>query len=134
MNSIAKFLVAGGIASLINWLSRFVFSEIMPFTYAVAVAYVVGMVVGFVLYRNWVFERRGSMISGQIALFVIVNIFGMGAVALSSMELLNLTSTWFPQKAAEGSANLAGISIGAVVNYIGHRVVTFAARSTASQT
>ena len=51
----------------------------MPFSLAVLAAYVTGMVVAFVLFRELVFERASTGTSEQVRNFVIVNIVGMAA-------------------------------------------------------
>lgn len=125
--TIPRFLLAGGGASLVNWLARFGFSEFLPFAASVVAAYLMGMVVGFVLYRNWVFIDTVRPVSQQVVPFVAVNLFGLGAVALSAVGFahsLRLTGL-VDGHLAEGIGHLAAIAVGAVANYAGHRAITF---------
>ena len=62
----------------------------MPFSLAVLAAYATGMVVAFVLFREFVFERASTGTSEQVRNFVIVNIVGMGA----TWALANLLVYW----------------------------------------
>ena len=48
----ARFIIVGGIAALVNFLSRIVFSEWMTFPVAIIVAYLVGMLTAYILSRN----------------------------------------------------------------------------------
>jgi energy-coupling factor transport system substrate-specific component len=123
-----RFLVAGGIAALVNWLVRFPVELVLPFFAALVVATCVGMTCGFLLYRAWVFPGSTRPLSGQIRDFVIVNLTGqatmLGVAALARQLLI-----WAGVEVivAGASAHALGIAVGAVVNYLGHRHVTFTA-------
>jgi putative flippase GtrA len=76
-----RFLACGGFAAAVNWASRFAWNTIMPFSLAVLAAYATGMVVAFVLFREFVFDRGSTGTSEQVRNFVMVNIVGMAASA-----------------------------------------------------
>jgi energy-coupling factor transport system substrate-specific component len=126
-----RFLAAGSFASAVNWLARFPLSALMPFEAAVALAFLIGMSVGFGLYRAWVFPGSSLPLNAQIRRFLTVNAAAAVAVLLGSMVLLRLfllvglTST-----AAEALAHALAIGFGAIVNYFGHRALTFAKRGS----
>jgi energy-coupling factor transport system substrate-specific component len=123
-----RFLVAGGISALVNWLVRFPVEMVLPFFAALLVATCVGMTCGFLLYRGWVFPGSTRPIVGQIRDFIVVNLTGqvtMLGVAALARQLLILAQ--IETIIAGASAHALGIAIGAVVNYLGHRHVTFAA-------
>ena len=131
----ARFLVAGGLSSLVNWLVRFPLSTMMPFLGAVALAYAVGMAAGFMLYRSWVFPGSTLPFGTQAIRFVAINTLGLGTVLLAARlfvpvlglgDLLSLAH-------AEALGHGAAIATGAVVNFIGHRAVTFARRGRAAE-
>ncbi|NKE44147.1 GtrA family protein [Roseomonas frigidaquae] len=124
-----RFLLAGGSAAAINWLVRFPLSEVMPFLAAVLVAAVIGMLVGFVLYRHFVFaaSRRPLMLEARD--FFIVNLVSSVVVALIAAGLLALALRFgMAAKLAEAVAHAAAIGLGAVLNYFGHSLATFAPR------
>ena len=121
-----RFLACGGFAAAVNWASRFAWNLIMPFSLAVLAAYVTGMVVAFVLFREFVFERGSSDTSEQVRNFVIVNIVGMAA----TWALANLLVYWALPAAGVTSHVEAighGIAIFApvVTSWFGHRFLTF---------
>ena len=98
----------------------------MPFTLAVLAAYVTGMVVAFILFRELVFERGSSDTSEQVRNFVIVIIVGMAA----TWAIANMLVYW--ALPAAGVTNHVeaighGISIFApvVTSWFGHRFLTF---------
>jgi len=122
-----RFLVAGGIAALVNWLVRFPVELVVPYLAALLVSTCVGMTCGFLLYRAWVFPGSPRPLAGQIRDFILVNLTGqaaMLAVAASLRPLLMLVAVG--ALLAGASAHALGIAVGAVVNYLGHRHVTFA--------
>jgi putative flippase GtrA len=126
----ARFLVAGTIASLVNWLARFPLERAMPFAAAVLVAMVVGMVCGFLLYDRWVFSGSPRPLISKIRDFVAVNIASqvvMFVVSLGARELL-LLADWGPTIAG-AAAHLFGIGCGALLSFFGHRSITFGARA-----
>ena len=130
-----RFLVAGGIASLINWLVRFPLSLALPYGPAVAVAYGVGMVAGFGLYRSWVFPGSSLPLGAQILRFILVNAAGLTAVVTGSHGLVALIAgtglAGLP--IAEAVGHGGAIVLGAVVNFLGHRAVTFTRSALASR-
>ncbi len=122
----ARFLVAGAVAALVNWLARFPVEIVLPFAAAVVVATGVGMACGFVLYRGWVFPGSDRPLAAQVRDFVLVNLLGqatMLGLAVLTRELL--VSGGLGPVMAGASAHAFGIAAGAVVNYLGHRHVTF---------
>ena len=122
----ARFLVAGAVAALVNWLARFPVELVLPFAAAVVVATGVGMACGFVLYRGWVFPGSDRPLAAQVRDFVLVNLLGqatMLGLAVLTRELL--VSGGIGAVLAGASAHAFGIAAGAVVNYLGHRHVTF---------
>lgn len=132
-SEIARFLVAGGAAALLNWLARIGLSQVLPLTAAILLAYTIGMFAGFVLYRHFVFagahEHAGSNTLGrQIMTFLGVNLAGAGVVVLATLALsaaLAAILPAMPTAVLEALAHGAAIGIGAVSNYFGHRLLTF---------
>lgn len=128
---IARFLIAGGSAALINWLARIGFSQILPLDQAILLAYGIGMLTGFLLYRSFVFEGASGSLTRQIAIFLGVNLVGAVVVMAATLALKSFTLTAMPgigAPIAEALAHGTAIGIGAVSNYLGHRLLTF--RST----
>nr|WP_321982376.1 GtrA family protein [uncultured Cohaesibacter sp.] len=122
-----RFLLAGGSAALLNWGIRFLFSQYLPYLLAVCLALVVGMIYGFIIYRYWAFvsqHRRPVFL--EIRDFILVNIGG-GLVTIIVAYALNwlLGGLPLPTVMIEGFAHATGIAAGAVVNYLGHKNITF---------
>jgi len=123
---ILRFLVLGGLAALVNWGVRFPLSLVMPFPAAVASAYVIGMSVGFSLYRRHVFPGAGKPLAYQAAMFVTVNL--VTAVLVMAVATSLVTAPFLeplPLQMREGLAHGVAIGLGAVFNFIGHKLLTF---------
>lgn len=120
-----RFLLAGGVAATLNWVVRFPLSAMMPFLPAVTVATIIGMIIGFVTYRLLVFPGSSRPVIQQIRDFVLVNSSSFLLVVIVaglSRSVLLLIST---PGAAEPGAHAVGIAAGAILNYLGHSIVTF---------
>ncbi|WP_332718907.1 GtrA family protein [Pelagibacterium mangrovi] len=123
---LVRFLLLGGLAAAINWLVRFPLSMLMPFPAAVFVAYLIGMSAGFTLYRTYVFPNSAQPVAVQAGLFLTVNAVGAVVVMGVSIGLLDhllpLIGSWLlPEAIAHGT----GIAVGAVVNFLGHKYLSF---------
>ncbi|AWN49567.1 GtrA family protein [Methylobacterium terrae] len=131
---VVRFLIAGGSAAAVNWLSRIALSLVMPYVAAMLVAYGIGMAAGFWLYRTFVFRGAGTgRLSRQVAVFVAVNAVGAGVVLGVSAALVAVLAALVPAvpvPVAEALGHGAGIAVGAVSNYFGHQILTFGVRRT----
>ncbi len=121
-----RFLLLGGLAAAINWLIRFPLSAVLPLPMAVLFAYFIGMSAGFVLYRTYVFPGSNRPIVEQTVTFLAVNAVGAVVVLALTTLFLNLQhdAPW-PLWIREGLAHGFAIGVGAVVNFFGHKLLTF---------
>ncbi len=125
----ARFLVAGGIASAVNWLTRFAASSVVSFQIALVVGAAIGMATGFCLYRAWVFPHSSRPLHFQGGSFLVVN----GTTA-TFVFLVSISAHWLlrdfhlSNQVREGIAHAVGIGCGAPMNFFGHRMITFSRR------
>ena len=127
---VARFLLLGGFAAAVNWLVRFPLSAVMSFEAAVLVAYAIGMSVGFTLYRTYVFPGSDRKLVEQTITFLAVNVAGAVVVMATAAALLALMQApdW-PDYIKEGLAHGFAIGVGAVVNFLGHKLLTFRSKT-----
>jgi putative flippase GtrA len=98
----------------------------MPFAPAVVLAYALGMLVGFYLYRGFVWRAAGQSWRQQVGPFIAVNLVGAVIVLASALALLALGEALVGRSAlVEALAHGTAIAIGALVNYLGHSRITF---------
>lgn len=122
-----KFLVTGGIAALVNLLSRYALNHVMSFEAAVVLAYLLGMATAYLLARRFVFDASGRSVASEVRRFVLVNLVALGFVWAISVGLARVVfpaigMTWH----ADDIAHLIGVLAPAVTSYVGHRFYTFA--------
>jgi putative flippase GtrA len=126
MRQIGLFVLSGGFAALLNYGSRFIFSNWMPFELAVVAAYIVGLLTAFVLMRTVVFQGRGKPVGPQMSRFVAVNI----AALLQTFVISVMLARWaLPAVGvvthAEAIGHLVGVICPVFTSYLGHRHLTF---------
>jgi energy-coupling factor transport system substrate-specific component len=120
-----RFLLAGGFAAGVNWLVRFPLSMLMPFLPAVVAATGVGMAVGFVIYQAFVFPGSSRPLLLRIRDFIMVNIVASIGVAIVAMLGRSALLHFMDPGPAQAIGHALGIMAGALLNFIGHRSVTF---------
>lgn len=121
-----RYLLTGGAAALANYASRFVFSTWVAFELAVAMAFFVGLCVGFALMRMFAFNPGRRPLSAQIMAYVAVNLLGVAQTLVISSALLRIGLPAIGlQLHAEAIAHGIGIAVPVVTSYFGHRRFTF---------
>ena len=121
-----RFIITGGFAAGVNFLSRIGLSELMSYRYAVFFAYLIGMITAFVLSKIFVFQKSGQAASHEFIKFTIVNIVAVIQVWLISVGLAEygfpaLDFNFYPEEVA----HLIGISVPVITSYYGHKYFTF---------
>ena len=122
----ARFLGIGGIAALANLCSRYLFNYVMPFEVAVVLAYMVGMLIGYVLFQRMLFGG-GDIEARRVMRFIWVNMFGAtlawaGSSIMARQILPALGLTWHPYELA----HLCGVAAPAITSFFLHKYYTFA--------
>ena len=121
-----RFVLLGGLAAVVNFGSRFVFSLAMPFEAAVICAYVVAAATGFILFSLFVFPGSPRPKSQQTFAFLAVSAAGMALTWIVSVTLLRFI---FPAIAFSGPreavAHALGLAVPIVTSYYGHKRFTF---------
>lgn len=120
------FLMAGGIAAGANFGSRFFFSIFFSYSVAVVFAYLVGMLVAFLLMRKHVFNASKGPLQPQVTKFAAVNLFAI----LQTLVISLLLALWaLPSvgivEQAEAVGHLVGVLVPVITSYIGHKSFTF---------
>ncbi len=121
-----RFLLAGGVAAAVNIGSRLLLSLLLPFEWAIVVAYLIGMTTAYVLTRLFVFETTGSTVREYLR-FGLVNVVALVQVWLVTIGLADwifpaLGFAWHPELVA----HTIGVLSPVVVSYYGHKLFSFA--------
>ncbi len=119
------FLFAGGVAALLHWLARLLLSQFLPFGWAVALAYSVGMTVAFVLNRWLVFPGSDKPVERQARDFIVINLAFFPIVWIVALLLnklfINLGLTAYTEEVAHALA----ISLPVLVTFLLYKFYAF---------
>jgi len=126
-NQFARFLVVGGLAAVVNILSRIVLNLVMSYEVAIIFAYLCGMTTAYLLNRFFVFTPSGRAVHDEYLRFTLVNLIAVAQVWIVSVGLAlyifpMIGVTWH----AETIAHIIGVAIPTVTSYFGHRYFSFA--------
>jgi energy-coupling factor transport system substrate-specific component len=123
---IFRYLVCGIAAALVALGVRVLFSRVMPFGAATLCAQFVSMVVGYWLYRSFVWTSSTRSVRETIAPFVAVNLTSVVVVLAVSIAVRILLIKLFGiTELGDLFAHATGIFCGAGLSLIGHRTFTF---------
>jgi putative flippase GtrA len=124
-------LLAGGLAALLNFGSRFFYNLFVDFSTAVVLAFITGLTAGYVLNKLYVFTSSGNSMVQEIGWFVAVNLFALAQTWGLSVYLAQVLPDYMPGEAsgrrelAEAIAHGAGVLLPVFTSYIGHKYLTF---------
>ena len=123
----ARFVLAGGLAALVNFTSRFAFSLAFDYAVAIVLAYGAGMLTAFLLMRRYVFHAQGRDLAAQVAKFVLVN----GLAVLQTLVVSLALARWLLPALGiawqvEALAHAVGVAVPVFSSFILHKRATFA--------
>jgi putative flippase GtrA len=125
-----RFAISGGIAALVNIIARIVLSQVMSYSAAIVIAYLVGMTTAYILMLLFVFSASGSSVANEYLRFGLVNLIALAQVWLVSIGLADwcfpgIGFSWHSHTVA----HIVGVLSPIVTSYFGHKSFTFASRS-----
>lgn len=120
------FVITGGFAAGVNWISGMILHQFMALEIAVVIAYIIGMITAYTLSRIFVFEKSGRSVWDEFIRFTLVNMVALVQVWLVTMALVRFVFpaidwTWFAPEIAHG----IGVASPVITSYLGHRFFTF---------
>ncbi|WP_227242816.1 GtrA family protein [Paraburkholderia caribensis] len=120
------FLLTGGFAAAVNWGSRIVYNIWMPYSAAIVVAYITGMITAFVLAKLFVFTKSTQSTTKSAIFFTLVNLVAVlqtwaVSVGLAYYVLPRIGFTWH----ARDFAHAVGVAVPVFTSYIGHKKWSF---------
>jgi putative flippase GtrA len=121
-----RFLIAGGIAALVNILARLALSPLIAYVPSIVIAYVIGMATAYGLNLRLVFGRGDRGMPVEMTWFVIVNVLAVVqtlvvSIALAWLVLPGLGIT----RHAETIAHVIGVIVPVFTSFLGHSYWTF---------
>lgn len=121
-----RYLIAGGIAALANIGARWLFSRWLAFEVAVVAAFIVGLLAGFLLMRQFAFGAGSRSAPSQFVAYVGVNLLGLVQTLAISSALLRLVLPALQVPGHhEAIAHIVGVAVPVLTSYLGHKRFTF---------
>ena len=121
-----SFLITGGIAAIVNFLSRIFYNQYVSFSSSVIFAYLTGMVTAFILARIFVFKASSQSIKRSAILFSLVNVLAIAQTWFISMGLnFYLLPALGVEKYVAEIASAVGIAFPVFTSYLGHKRWSF---------
>lgn len=122
----ARFLAVGGIAAGVNFASRIVLSNYLPYSAAIVLAYCCGLVTAFALNRRYVFTDATNQVHHQAFWFILVNVVALAQTLVVSLVLAEFILPWlhFVWHRAE-VAHAIGVITPVFTSYVGHKRFSF---------
>lgn len=122
----ALFVLTGGLAAVVNIVSRIGFSQVLRFEIAVLAAYAIGMVTAYVLARRFVFLRTRQSLRRSFAAFALVNLVAVLQTWLVSMGLRSALLPWIGAAAfVDLIAHSFGVVVPVFTSFFGHKYLSF---------
>jgi putative flippase GtrA len=122
----ATFLVTGGVAAVVNVVSRWLLDFVVIYEVAVTLAYLCGMITAFALARMFVFKSADGSMHGQFVRFALVNGVAFAQVFFVSEMLARLIfpTIGFTWQAAT-VAHVIGVASPVASSYVLHKRYSF---------
>lgn len=122
------FLAVGGLAALLHWLTRLALSFWLPFSWAVIIAYAVGMTIAFLLNSYFIFPKSEKAKHIQARDFILVNLSFFPLVWLISVQTNNWLKTAGVVNHSEELAHAFAISLPMVATFLIYKFFAFKER------
>lgn len=121
-----RFLITGGLAAGVNFISRIVYNQWLDFKLSVVLAYLSGMLTAFLLARRLVFGKGSQRLHHSAIYFVLVNLVAIVQTLVISIGLADygLPALGLKDYVPE-IAHAAGIMFPVFTSYLGHKRWSF---------
>ncbi|WP_339858667.1 GtrA family protein [Pseudohongiella acticola] len=120
------FLLTGGTAALVNFVTRIIYNMWVGFSTAVVLAYLTGMVTAYVLARIFVFKVSTQTLQRSILLFALVNLLAIVQTwAVSLLMAYSVLPALGVSLFRLEIAHAIGIVIPVFTSFLGHKYWSF---------
>ncbi|MBT8537135.1 GtrA family protein [Polynucleobacter paneuropaeus] len=121
-----SFLITGGIAAAVNFLSRIFYNQYCSFSSSVIYAYLTGMITAFILAKIFVFKSGTQSVRRSAIIFALVNVV---AAAQTWLISIGLNYYFLPMIGLKNFvpeiSSAVGIVFPVFTSYLGHKHWSF---------
>ncbi len=116
-----RYLVSGVVGIAANALTFYIFNELFGLWYLFAVvpAFIVGLVVPFLLQKYWTFKMRGGSWHFQLGNYLFISVVNLGINALLVYLLVSVAGLW------PTAGQFISLGVIAVTGFLFNYLVTF---------
>ena len=119
------FLLVGGLAAFLHWLTRVLLSLAMPYSWAVFLSYGVGMSIAFALNSRYVFPKSDKPVSKQARDFLVINLIFLPIVWLASLWLNQWLIGQGVERYSEEIAHAIAITLPVMATFLLYKFIAF---------
>jgi len=128
-NQFFLFLITGGVAAGCNFFSRVILEKFFTFSTSVILAYLIGMVIAFLLNKFFVFKKSTQDLNKSILFFILINLLGFLQTWFISTSLKSYIFPYLGLVYNSGNiAHIIGIIFPILSSYFGHKKLSFKQR------
>mgnify|MGYP000202065731 CR=1 FL=1 len=126
-----RFLLCSGLAAAVNLLVGYVLYQVFSlsgawqYALSVAVAFMSGMGVSFVLNRRFTFEPSGRLTRSEAIDFFAVSVGGLAITTTLAQVLRTRLPAIDPHLPPEALAHIAAVGLTAIYSFFAHKYVSF---------
>src|ERR1700757_277224 len=91
----ARFMLVGGLAAIVNFLSRILFSHGLSYPAAITLAFLMGITTAFIMNRRYVFRDATNPLHHQILWFTTINLAALLQTLAVSLLLADYLLPYF---------------------------------------
>lgn len=120
------FLLTGGLAASVNFVSRIIYNWWVGFSTAIILAYITGMITAFILAKLFVFKQSNQALHRSVMFFILVNLVAilqtwLISIGLAYKVLPAMGITLYVREIAHA----VGVVVPVFTSYIGHKRWSF---------
>jgi putative flippase GtrA len=119
-------VVTGGVAAGVNFAARIFFSLWLSYSFAIVLAYLLGMITAFALAKVFVFKGSAQTLSKSIFFFIVVNLVAIFQTWIVSLFFSRYALPYFGVIMFKDEiAHAIGIVVPIFTSYYGHKRFSF---------
>lgn len=119
------FIAVGGLAAICNWVSRIILSQSLPLSWAVVVAYLIGMTTAFLLNSFFVFQESKKVKHKQARDFILINLGFLPLVIFATVKINDILNHFGVILYAKEFAHAIAIALPMFFTFLFYKFVAF---------
>lgn len=126
-HQIMAFSLLSGLAALANIGSRIILSRFLSFQIAVSIAYLLGMILNFILNKRFTFPDGPRKTISELRTFSCIALFGLFLTNLLSAGLLMVYSALIATsiQVLETMAHVSAVGLVGIYSFLGHKYFSY---------